>query len=80
MSEPFKDTLRAMNAAKAIFDGRDPAGEYSRILVTTEHTIAAILLACMGGDPRKAVGMLNEGLIPRIEERIAMYAAKEAGR
>lgn len=76
MSETFKDSLRALNAAKAIVDGRDPADDYGKILVTAEHAFATVLLACMGGDARKAVGMLNEGLIPGIEQRIAFYASK----
>ena len=76
MSETSKDSLRALNAAKAIVDGRDPAADYSKILVTAEHAFATVLLACMGGDARKAVGMLNEGLVPGIEHRIAFYASK----
>lgn len=77
MSENIKDTTRAMAAAKAIFDGRDPVSEFSKILVTTEHTIAAVLLAVMGGDARKAAGVLNERLVQGVEERIALYASKE---
>lgn len=77
MSENIKDTTRALAAAKAIFDGRDPVSDFSKILVTTEHTIAAVLLAVMGGDARKAAGMLNEGLVQGVEERIALYASKE---
>jgi hypothetical protein len=75
MSETFKDTLRAMNAAKAIIDGRDTNSEQSAILVTAEHAVAALLLAVMG-TPRRAVGMLNEGLLQGVEERIALYASK----
>lgn len=76
MSETFKDSLRALNAAKEIIDGRDPTADYGKILVTAEHAFATVLLACMGGNARKAVGMLNEGLIPGIESRIAFYASK----
>jgi hypothetical protein len=72
------DTQRALAAAKAIVDGRDPSSpDYSKILVTAEHAFAVVLLACMGGDPRKAAAMLNEGLIPGIEQRLAFYASKE---
>lgn len=79
MSENVKDTPRALAAAKAIIDGRDPVAQQSSILVTAEHAFATILLACMGGDPRKAAAMLNEGLIPGIEQRLAFYAAKTGG-
>ena len=76
-SEAKKDTVRAVEAAKTIFDGRDPQAECSSILVTTEHAVAAVLLALFP-DPRKAAAMLNEGMVPGIEERLATYAAKRA--
>ncbi|MBY2918898.1 hypothetical protein [Rhizobium leguminosarum] len=75
MSENVKDTQRAFLAAKAILDGRDPIEHQSAVLVTTEHAIAAVLLACMGSDPRKAALMLNESLVQGIEQRLAYYAA-----
>lgn len=75
MAENVKDTHRALRAAKEIIDGRDPATEYSAILVTTEHAIASILLLCMG-DPRKAAAMLNEGLLQGVEARLSLYASK----
>lgn len=74
--ENVKDTQRAFLAAKAILDGRDPVENRSAVLVTTEHAIAAVLLACMDGDPRKAALMLNEGLVQGIEQRLAYYAAE----
>ena len=76
MSENQKDTERAIAAAKAIVDGRDPVTDRASILVTAEHAFAAVLIACMDRDPRKAAAMLNEGLIPGIEQRLALYAAK----
>jgi hypothetical protein len=79
VSENQKDTARAIVAAKAIIDGRQPVADRSSILVTAEHAFAAVLIACMGGDPRKAAAMLNEGLIPGIEHRLALYAAKTGG-
>ena len=78
MSENVKDTPRAIAAAKAIIDGRNVIMQQSAILVTAEHAFATVLLACMGGDPRKAAAMLNEGLIPGIEQRLAFYASKES--
>ncbi|WP_027682719.1 hypothetical protein [Rhizobium leguminosarum] len=69
-----KDTQRAFLAAKAILDGRDPETHRADVLVTTEHAIAAVLLACMGSDPRKAALMLNEGLVQGVEQRLAYYA------
>lgn len=73
------ETLRASRAAKEVIDGRDPHRQQSEILVTVEHTVAALLLACMG-DARKAAAMLNEGLVPGIEQRLSFYAAKGDGR
>lgn len=78
MSENQKDTTRAVAAAKAIIDGRNPVADQSSILVTAEHAFAAVLIACMDRDPRKAAAMLNEGLIPGIEQRLALYAASAA--
>ena len=75
MRAAAKDTLRAVAAAKAIIDGRDPKADYSSILVTTEHCIAALLIVLMG-DPRKAAAMLNEGLVQGVESRLALYASK----
>ena len=71
MSEAKKDTQRAFAAAKAIFDGRDPAADMGEIMVTLEHTVSAVLLATQG-DPRKAAEMLNEGLTPGVEQRLGM--------
>jgi DNA-binding protein Fis len=76
MTNNVKDTVRALAAAKAIIDGRNPFTEYSSVLVTAEHAFAVVLLACMGGDARKAAAMLNEGLVQGIEERLALYASK----
>lgn len=76
MSENQKDTARAIAAARAIVDGRDPTADRAAILVTAEHAFAAVLIACMDRDPRKAAAMLNEGLIPGIEQRLALYASK----
>jgi len=78
MHEAQKDTQRAFAAAKAIIDGRDPNSDGSSIMVTAEHAIAAVLLAVYR-DPRTAAGVLNEGLIPGIEERLSLYASKRPG-
>ena len=70
------DLPRALAAAKSIIDGRDPDKDASKILVTAEHAFACVLLAANGADPRKAAAMLNEALIPGIEQRLAFYASK----
>lgn len=77
MHEAQKDTQRALAAAKSIIDGRDTERDGSSILVTVEHAIAAVLLAVCK-DPRIAAGMLNEGLIPGIENRLSLYASKQS--
>jgi len=74
MHEAQKDTKRAIAAAKAIFDDRDPVADFSSILVTTEQAVATILLAIFQNDPAKAAAMLNEGLVPGIESRLSIYA------
>lgn len=76
MSEAGKDTRRAIAAAKAIFDGRDGVADQSAVLVTLEQAVATVLLASCGSNPRLAAGMLNEALVPGIEARLSMYAAK----
>ena len=74
MTEPQKDTQRAIAAAKLILDGRDPKD--SSVLVTLEGLVALVLLASMGNDHEKAAAMLNEGLVPGVEERIALAASR----
>lgn len=80
MTEAQKDTQRALEAAKIIFDGRDPRSDGSKILVTLDHLIATVLLVTQGGDHKKAVGMLHEGTLPHVEERIALHASRKPGR
>ena len=75
MTEAQKDTERAKAAVKAIIDGRDMLKHRGMIMVTIEHTIALALLMVFR-DPALSAGMLNEGLVPGIEERLALYASK----
>lgn len=75
MSQASRDTALAVEAGKILFDGRDPIADASAILVTLDHLVATVLLVTMGRDHRKAVAMLNEGLLPHVEERIALHAA-----
>ncbi len=77
MNESQKDTVRATAAAKAICDHRNPmlGDDGPAIMVTLEHAVAAVLLAIYR-DPALAAGMLNEGLVPGIERRLAEYGAK----
>lgn len=77
MSDAKNDTRRALLAAQAIFDGRHRDEDGSSVLVTTEHAVATVLLAVFKNDAAKAALMLNEGLVPGIEERLAAYAAKK---
>ena len=74
MTEPEKDTQRAIAAAKLIIDGRNPTD--SSVMVTPEGLVSLLLLAHMGNDERKAAAMLNEGLVPGIEARIALAASR----
>ena len=76
MNEPRKDSMRAVAAAKEVLDGRDPITDMGKVMVTLEHTVAAVLLMVMKQDPRKAAGMLNEGLVEGVEKRLGLYASK----
>jgi hypothetical protein len=76
MTEPQKDTQRYLAAAKLIIDGRDPHADSSAILVTLEGLVSLVLLTVMHNDTRKAAAMLNEGLVPGVEERIALAASR----
>lgn len=76
MTEPQKDTQRALAAAKYIFDGRDPKRELSAVMVTLENLVALVLLAAMDNDTRKAAGMLNEGLLQGVEQRLALATSR----
>lgn len=76
-TEPQKDTQRALAAAKLIVDGRPPTD--SAVLVTLEGVVALVLLAHMGNDHANAAAMLNEGLVPGVESRIALAASRSGG-
>lgn len=76
MNEPQKDTQRALAAAKLIIDGRDPNADMGAIMTTLEGLVSLVLLAVMKNDPHKAAGMLNEGLVPGVESRIALAASR----
>jgi len=73
MTENQKDTKRAVAAARIIIDDRV---EVASVLVTLEHTVAAVLLT-LYPDPRAAANMLNEALVQGVEMRLAWYGAKK---
>lgn len=78
MNEPQKDTQRAIAAAKLIIDSRDLSTDHGAILVTLEGLVTLILLMVMNNDVNKAASMLNEGLVPGVEQRLALAAARRA--
>ena len=73
MTENQKDTERSVTAARLIIDSRVNGPS---VMVTLEHTIAAVLLMFYP-DPRTAASMLNEALMPGVEQRLAYYGAKK---
>lgn len=77
MDEPRKDSMRAMEATKLILDTRDPSHDLGKIMVTLEHTVATVLLLVMKQDPKKAAGMLNEGLVAGVEKRLGLYQSRQ---
>lgn len=76
-SEPQKDTRRVKRAAKAFVDRRSPVNDSSSVLVTLDHLVATVLLTTQEGDIRRALGMLHEGLVPSVEERLAQFEKKK---
>lgn len=76
MTEPQKDTQRALAAAKLLIDGRDPNRDMGAIMTTLEGLVTLMLLAVMKQDQRKAATMLNEGLVPGVEGRLALHASR----
>ena len=70
------DADRAITAVKILLDGRDPVTDMASFMVTLEHALATALLVAMNMDHRKAVQMLNEGLVPGVESRLAIHASK----
>lgn len=76
MGQSQRDTQLAVAAAKLIIDDRDINEDHGSILVTLEGAVSLILLAAMGNDHSKAAAMLNEGLVPGVEERIALAASR----
>lgn len=76
MHDAKKDSARAIAAAKIIVDDRHPLTDRADILVTLDHVIAAILVVAMEGDTKNAIAMLHEGVVPHVEERIMLYAAR----
>lgn len=77
MPDAKKDHTRALAACHEILDNRHPIADRASVLVTLEHTIAAMLIAVMDGKPLLAVGMLHEGVLPGVEERIALFASRQ---
>lgn len=78
VNDAQKDSQRALKAAKEILDGRHPVDDRSTVLITLDHVIATVLITTMGGDVQKALGMFNEGTIPSVEKRIALFASRQS--
>ena len=76
MTEPQKDTQRALAAAKLLIDGRNMTSDMGAIMTTLEGLVTLMLLSAMRNDPKKAAAMLNEGLVPGVESRLALAASR----
>lgn len=79
MSGAREDIIRATDAAHLIIGDRDIATAQASIMVTAEHAVATVLLA-LYPDARKAAAMLNEGLVPGVEARLALHASRKGRR
>jgi hypothetical protein len=77
MLEPERDTIRAKAAILCVLDQRDIHGDMGSILVTLEHTVAALLVSIYPDEPHKAAQMLNYALLQGIEDRISLYASRK---
>lgn len=71
-----RDTKRTIRAGFELLDGRDPVGDAAGVLLTLDQLVTTVLLVTVNMDKRKAVALLREGLLPHVEERIAMYQPK----
>ena len=80
MADPTEETRRYLAAAREIIANRDPVADRSAIMVTLEGAVATVLTIVMGGDHRLAAGMLNEGLVQGVEERLALGAERRRGK
>jgi hypothetical protein len=81
MLESERDITRAKAAILCVMDQRDIQRDMGSILVTLEHTVAALLVSIYPDEPHKAAQMLNYALLQGIEDRISLYASrKENGK
>jgi len=77
-----RNTELARIAGMILIDGRDinNTDDCASIMVTLDHLIATVILTVMDRDPKKAVTVFNEGTVPQVEKRIALYAANKRGQ
>ena len=79
MSDPVTDRERYLAASALILDGRDPVANRGEVMVTLEGVVATILILVMDWNHKNAAAMLNEGLVPGVEGRIALGASRANG-
>lgn len=79
MSDPVTDRERYLAASALILDGRDPVANRGEVMVTLEGVVATILILVMDRNHKNAAAMLNEGLVPGVERRIALGASRANG-
>lgn len=80
MGDYKEDCRRALEASRAIVDGRDLDKDFSQIMVSLEHAVTVVLLAVSKRNPRAAAVVLNESLVQGIEERLSLYLSKTSER
>jgi len=76
MIEVQRNARRARLAATDVIDGRDITNERElvEILRTLDHMIALVLLMVMERDPKKALLVFSDGIIPAVEQRFIVYS------
>ena len=76
MTSIDKDAERIVLSVATLIGDRKPVQDCADIMVTLEQMVATVLLITMNNNPRHAARLLNEALVPRIEERLAHVEAK----
>lgn len=80
MNEAARDSVRAMAAVRALMDDRDPRTDMAQIMVTLETVVAVTLTAVCQGDHARGAALMNEGLVPGVEDRLMAAAARARDR
>lgn len=71
---------RALHMVRALVQGIDLETDHVEAIEALDHAVATVLLTVCAGNHRAAATLLNEALVPRIEERLAASAVRTSHR